>query len=142
MLCCHQSLDLPHKFHLYLIKSSTLKMQIWRSGFGAWTQTVNCPYWPSIIGIMWCVLSNQTKVYLKYKTECNFCQNAQFWRVVVIIVIVLLLLPTLFGKRGILTRSPLLWVFETLSDSVLSYKQDWHWRQCGKNPSFSMLKGN
>ena len=31
------------------------------------------------------------------------------------IVIVPLLLPTLFGKRGIFTRSPLLWVFETLS---------------------------
>ena len=33
----------------------------------------------------------------------------------VTIVIALLLLPTLFGKRGIFTRSPLLWVFETLS---------------------------
>ena len=34
--------------------------------------------------------------------------------------IVLLLLPTLFGKRGIFTRSPLPWVFETLSFSLLS----------------------
>ena len=34
---------------------------------------------------------------------------------VVTIAIVLLLLPTLFGKRGIFTRSPLLWEFETLS---------------------------
>ena len=30
-------------------------------------------------------------------------------------VIVPLLLPTLFGKRGIFTRSPLLWVFQTFS---------------------------
>ena len=34
---------------------------------------------------------------------------------VVTIVIVLLPLPTLYGKRGIFTRSPLLYVFETLS---------------------------
>ena len=34
---------------------------------------------------------------------------------VVTIVNVPLLLPTLFGKRGIFTRSPLPWVFETFS---------------------------
>ena len=39
---------------------------------------------------------------------------------VVTIVIVPLLLPTLFGKRGIFTRSPLLWVFETFSFHLLS----------------------
>ena len=40
--------------------------------------------------------------------------------VVVTIVIVLLLLPTLFGKRGIYTSSPLLWVFENPLISFLS----------------------
>ena len=38
-----------------------------------------------------------------------------FYLFVVTIVIVPLLLPTLFGKRGIFTSSPLLWVFKTLS---------------------------
>ena len=40
---------------------------------------------------------------------------------VVTIVIVPLLLPTLFGKRDIFTHSPLLWVFEAHSFSLLSY---------------------
>ena len=36
-------------------------------------------------------------------------------QVKVVVTIVPLLFPTLYGKRGIFARSPLLWVFKTLS---------------------------
>ena len=51
------------------------------------------------------------------KFEGQKMLTSRFWGMpsVMTIVIVPLLLPTLFGKRGIFTRSPLLWVFETLS---------------------------
>ena len=42
-------------------------------------------------------------------------KGSQMLFLIIVMTIIPLLVPTLYGKRGIFTRSPLLWVFYALS---------------------------
>ena len=109
---CHYKfvLSMNNKFLLKSWKSSKIPPG---GSFGAiWRK----------IGPSWSWSFSQQESVFKIVKKCIFKSHLllSIKVLVVTIVIVPLLLPTLFGKRGIFTSSPLLWVFETFSFHLLS----------------------
>ena len=128
-------------FYGFFLTVTNTKMLIWHPRKLVKTgKNSHMHQWPGTL-IFEQVITKSIK-YSVFSIEGNISVNRKDLRAVVTIVIVPLLLPTLFGKRGTFTHSPLPWVVETFSfhcyrvylpcfislNSVLSYTQDWHWR--------------
>ena len=101
-------------FYGFFLTVTNTKMLIWHPRKLVKTgKNSHMHQWPGTL-IFEQVITKSIK-YSVFSIEGNISVNRKDLRAVVTIVIVPLLLPTLFGKRGTFTHSPLPWVVETFS---------------------------